>query len=107
MTWQEIYSKYKYILLMDEFLAYMFDERHWKFNDNDMINFNIKDIWGYLICFAETKDYRISICHYVCHINVSIFQKKTEKWKRITVRHSDTIEAGMLYCADKFFEVAK
>ena len=104
-TWEEIYLKYKDTELMKEFRDW-----HWGKNGGVVLSrgyANIKDIWGYLICFAETKDYRISIWHYVCHLNVSIFQKKTGKWKRITVQHSDTIEAGMLYCADKFFEVAK
>ena len=46
MTWQEIYNKYKDTELMKEFEEWckIFIEIA-----------TIKDIWGYLVCFAETK----------------------------------------------------
>jgi len=73
-------------------------------------SFDIKDIWGYLICFAETKGNCITMV-------TAWSDEETYTYSgRIVMREKDnivgskicnTLEQAMLWCANKFFEVAK
>lgn len=109
MTWQEIYKKHKDSELMKEFLAYCKKECVQTYKEDfdllDWKEYNIKDIWGYLICFAETKGY-----YFDAETSYSIALVKTYKEaNKILCRGTyddKTVEETMLWCANKFFEVA-
>lgn len=121
MIWQEIYKKHKDSELMKEFLLWwlqyfeeVISEKKAKLLlstpaketfQKMLSEYNIKDIWGYLICFAETKGYRM-------HPNDNDFiciEKLCKKCGWIVVEETKVIptEQAMLWCADKFFEVTQ
>jgi len=59
MTWQELYKKYKDTELMKEFAEFIYKELGYK---KDRARFflsetgwGIKDIYGYLFCFAKSE----------------------------------------------------
>ncbi len=87
MTWQEIYLKYKDSELMKAFFDYVCDAGNPDLGKLVAIC-DIQDLWGYLICFAETK-------------GIEIDDLKTVYYDK------DKLEQAMLWCAAKFFEVAK
>ena len=85
MTWQEIYNKYKDTELMQEFVEPFYEDSDW-----DKIEYwNIKDIYGYLFCFAKSEyDYDLE------KIIIGSF-------------NVDTPEKLMIYRTNKFFEVTE
>ena len=104
-NWQEIYNKYKDSELMKGFYEYCLLEGFFRFRGGIVCpridgnlrgcfpSLKIKDIWGYLMCFAETKR----------QLNMIMIQFGYD------INHSKkkyTIEESMCRCADKFFEVA-
>ena len=112
MTWQEIYNKHKDSTLMKEFYKY-WDKRGsdyhtlgWSGYEGNFTDANIIELWGVLICFAETKGWIINIL---------------TKYERYERRESciiynivngqdygdiaDSSEQAMLWCATKFFEI--
>ena len=104
MNWQEIYKKYKDSELMDKFNMYVYDNEGESIGDSTS---NIKDIWGYLIVFAETKGWELSITTYDFGESkpkgfVSVVAYQADDYTRARA----TLEQAMLWCADKFFEVA-
>ena len=113
MTWLETYKKYKDSELMKEFKDYLYDAGSPDIGHLVYIS-DIKNIWGYLICFAETKGYIFDFCRYRGEFNVSIHQDVTKKGFAeyyATKTYSfpilfKTQEQAMLWCANKFFEVA-
>ena len=103
MKWQEIYKKYKDSELMDKFNMYVYDNEGESIGDSTS---NIKDIWGYLICFAETKG--ISIVKGLIAKKTGINKYGQNEWVELaSYKTKKTAEEDMLWCADKFFEVAK
>ena len=116
MTWQKIHNKYKDSELMKEF------EQYSKLGI-DIWGLHIKDIWGYLICFAETKEIQVYIRKFdswqSCkgkpearswdYGNIHRYSKTGRNGHRRIAEgsnHLRTPEQAMLWCADKFFEVA-
>lgn len=101
-TWKDIISKET--KLIKEFREY-FNEG--KYHTKSLKFQNIKDIWGYLICFAEMKGYLIEVGKFVG--SISKWHNEPEKQY---FQHEDFeegfsgIEQAMLWCASKFFEVA-
>ena len=118
MTWQEIYKKYKDTKLIKEFIKWYKNNTGFTHTQTVMGLFeggeiNIKDIWGYLIVFAETKGYDISLWNMgTCNI----MWKGDKNWRHIAPKrkrgdsrgyaHSEkTNEQAMLWVSDKFFEI--
>ena len=109
MNWKEIYKKYEDTELMAEF---------WEKNKlmlgimdfDELDNFHIKDIWGYLIVFAETKGY-LFYMDYEILSDVDNWQgtivDKDNIVKSTSHPNYKSVEQSMLWCADKFFEVTK
>ena len=106
MNWQDIYKKYKDIEWMKEFaqhiLGYSKERAVWYLGEDDC---EIQDIWGYLICFAETKGIQIDIQ----------FQRQAKKVFEVGIYYNIAdykkeevemnYEQAMLWCANKFFEL--
>jgi len=104
MTWQEIYTKYKDTKLMKEFDKYT---QQFSLLEVWIMTSNIKDIWGYLIVFAETKGWKFLLNE---EVGTKRWGAEVEKYKECTpylFEILDNIEQAMLWCADKFFEVSK
>jgi hypothetical protein len=130
MTWQDIYKKYD-TELMKEFYFWWFkqNERLNKYYDDcdyrliTMEEFgfklsDIKDIWGYLICFAETKGYAFQFDQLDANlVEGEVFQVVITENENDVGTYSEYYgkgqkvckgtEQAMLWCADKFFEVEK
>ena len=110
-NWTEIYDKYKGTELIKEFLAYCKKECVQTYKEDfDLLGweeYNIKDIWGYLICFAETKD------EFIFELKRGVIVQENVggiigKQKILTYySNPERLEQAMLWCADKFFEVVK
>jgi len=98
MNWKEIYNKYKDTELMLEFGEYVGDNDNFpaEVDENYLCDDNIKDIWGYLIVFADIRHYLID--------RESLADSFTETYHLSST--NDRVEQAMLWCADKFFEVA-
>ena len=102
MTWQETYNRYEDSELMKEFGL-------WARTKGIVVNMrhescNIKDVWGYLICFAETKGFleiKSRMVRGIRYTNGYFYNKK--EWYS---DNFDNPEQAMLWCANKFFEVA-
>ncbi len=88
-NWSGVYNKYKDSELMKEFREYFIDKRRSK---RIFAYLDIKDIFGYLICFAETKGYNLCI----------IVGRRIAK--SITMDKMN-LEQAMLWCTNKFFEI--
>ena len=106
MTWQEIYNKYKDTELMKEFREWCHKIRSELGSQSIMLTnkqffgqTDIKDIWGYLICFAETIGQRMDYDLLEEYDNVCIDQEGKETGEGMVM------ETAMLWCADKFFEI--
>ena len=118
MTWTETQNKYKDSELMKEFWVWYFKQSSMIFTPEttqlliDNIrrihkkSRNIKDIWGYLICFAATKGYELSISHCVDNWWGDIFALKEDINIVNETGKGYAVEQAMLWCASKFFEVA-
>ena len=113
MTWQDICAKYKDTELMKEFRNHYFDEKGVFLDKEDRKEYdgfveNIKDIWGYLICFAETKKISFEVQNGI-NYQRRFYGTFIRKHFGSTLAHKslDTFEQSMIWCADKFFEVAK
>lgn len=101
MTWQEILEKYKNNKIMIEFMNYC-DE--YLFHIELEANM-IQDVWGWLICFAETKGFlevksrmrrkRVTNGYY--------YDESKNKWYS---KDFKTLEQAMLWAANRFFELA-
>ena len=107
MTWPEICSKYKDTELMKEFWNWVAN----KFDVNVIYRERkIQDIWGYLVCFAETKGYEITNDNFsgtISQLQRYNPQSDDKAYRIIEFEDDfDNIEQAMLWCADKFFEVA-
>ena len=83
--WNKIYNKYNDTELMDEFMWFY----------QGIANNDIKDIWGYLICFAETKEGMVSrlMVQFAFDINIA--------------ENPLTAEEAMIRSAEVFFENAQ
>jgi len=95
--WYDIYRKYRESDLMKEFRIWLLEEQQ----QTALIEVvDIQTIWGWLICFAETKGIHLEkgLIATKQHDGWIILAQDTKKKKQ---------EEYMLWCADKFFEVAK
>lgn len=117
MVWTKTYKKYKDIELMKEFYEYCLLEGLFHFRTGTVYKrikgdlrgcfgfLNIKDIYGYIKCFAETKNIDM-ICEYSRDFKevykVGIFYGVS---KYILEEKSMAVEQSMLWRIDKFFEV--
>ena len=112
VNWTDIYTKYKDTELMKEFTMYLgYGNGKSVVDWNDINDFwDIKDIWGYLICFAETKGYTFFIndegtvnnkTNFTAYIS-EIYGRRIAQGTNL-----QPIEQALIWCADKFFEVAK
>ena len=108
MNWTDIYTKYKDTTSMKEFSVWHLD--NYTNGGYYFENSNIKDIWGYLICFAETKGYTFFIndegtvnnkTNFTAYIS-EIYGRRIAQGTNL-----QPIEQALIWCADKFFEVAK
>jgi len=108
MTWQDIYLKYKDTELMKEFGEYVGDNDNFpaEVDENYLCDDNIKDIWGYLICFAETKGILINIISTKIDSTKHFWVNTIDIREAIIQNEADNVEQAMLWCADKFFEVS-
>lgn len=106
MTWTKICEKHRDSESIYEFADFVCKKINiWGGTEFvTMLNMDIKDIWGYLICFAETRGYRLSLFGYLKKWTYSIF---TNNLERVTVKHCNSSEQAMIWCAKKFFEVVK
>ena len=106
MIWQEIYNKYKDSELMQEFRKFWYDKKR---NCYYLHIQDIKDIIGYLICFAETKGYFFYITYDSDLKTFANIQVPNNKHESVLAekRKFKNIEQAMLWCVDKFFEVAE
>jgi len=103
--WNEIYNKYNDTELMEEFTEYLTDgiyKSYDCFTESNILvtnklfeQINIKDIWGYLICFAETKEGMVSrlMVQFAFDINIA--------------ENPLTAEEAMIRSAEVFFENAQ
>ncbi len=115
MTWNEIYKKYEDTELMKEFLTK--DHVSEKvYNKKGMLeimeSYGIKDIWGYLIVFAETKGYDLRISHHYKPNGIRYCYDGSLQHQTLGVNYPESkqikkVKQAMLWCADKFFEVGK
>ncbi len=130
MTWQEIYNKHNSDLML-EFVEYCYkDWGNYSIvsASGHMSKNNIKDIWGYLICFMDTKINEIQMSNNKYRknqkqfttivkdendnfaVNVQIVTiaetatsvNKVDNWH---IHSTETLEQAMLWCATKFFEI--
>lgn len=104
-TWQELIKKYEHNKLMIEFMNYC-DE--YLFHIELEANM-IQDVWGWLICFAETKGWYLEYGDIMGeNYLVSVHNTNVRK-NGYTYGHPEekTLESAMFWCADKFFEVVK
>lgn len=107
-TWQEIYNKYKDTELMKEFVD-------WKDNNGgikvDFWEENIKDIFGYLLIFSEMKGYYIELGSDNGTIyrddGFNGYEEHRQLYQLAYKNEFENLEQAMLWCASKFFEVAK
>jgi len=95
MNWNEVYSKYKDTELMDEFMWFY----------QGIANKDIKDIWGYLIVFAETKGIALEKGMIAKKTGVNEYGQNI--WQELIhdFEVGGKAEENMLWCADKFFEI--
>ncbi len=105
-NWSGVYNKYKDSELMKEFRKYFIDKRRSK---RIFAYLDIKDIWGYLICFAETKGIYIYIDkkpmdEYGDQINWE-YEIEDHNTGKCYIENFETSEQAMLWCATKFFEI--
>ena len=105
MTWQEIYNKHKDSELMKEFEDYVITLR------TAHPQKTIKDIWGYLICFAETKDIALEIMREFFPTRKSTFTAMhTERIDNESITNTEykkTPEQAMFWCASQFFKLGE
>lgn len=105
MNWRKIYEKYKDTELMKEFMKYIDDGTvRWK----DLIyrkTINIKDIWGYLIVFAETKGYKLLLSYNHCLISELVGSKVFANSYETGESQLKDSEQAILWCTNKFFEI--
>ena len=106
LKWTDIYTKYKDTELMKEFVAPFQCASEW----DDVQYKSIKFIWGYLICFAETKGYTFFIndegtvnnkTNFTAYIS-EIYGRRIAQGTNL-----QPIEQALIWCADKFFEATK
>ena len=124
MTWKKnIYEKYKDTKLMKEFWVWVFKQKNFVFtpetSQSTIDNIqrihkksrNIKDIWGYLVVFAETKGYGLTIDvssnQQLPRVLAIMSDLNDEVNTLINRGELNEIEEMQLWCVDKFFEVAK
>ncbi len=118
MTWKEIYNKYKDTELMKEFYFYWYQFQKYdelqkmlgqiKAKEYAEIHggLSIKDIWGYLIVFAETKGWYLEYGNIMGEkYLVSVHNINVRKNGYIYDQVEKNLEQAMLWCADKFFEI--
>ena len=96
MNWIDIYKKYKDTEGMKEFEHFLEVE---KYHPKSFQHLNIKGIWGYLICYSETKG-RVLYISKAQTIDQWIMNLEHD-----TVYTDRTLEQAMLWCASKFFEI--
>ncbi len=103
MTWPETYNKYKDSELMKEFNIWVMGFSHKTFQ-----HYDIKRIWGELICFAEMKGWCIEMMvNYDFHWTIIGYKSDRSLENRFfNEKTLDNSEQAMLWCADKFFKVA-
>jgi len=117
MNWQDIYKKYGKNKLMVAFWQFCVADMQKKNMDvviyTNFSKNNIKDIWGYLIVFAETKGYGLTID---VHSDITspssvilcfVSDKNNHKNLLSQGFEESESEQAMLWCADKFFEIGK
>ena len=101
-NWSDVSKKYKDYELMKEFKKFWYNNKR---NCYYLYIQEIKDIWGYLICFAETKGIEIFAP------DCQIWDTKKENYI-LLAEHGECgdgkqmgYEQAMLWCATKFFEI--
>ena len=114
-NWTEIYNKHKDSELMKEFVDWWDNRGGEDFSFawyGDKLRFgeenSILDIWGYLLCFAGTKnidlqyeysrDFKEVYCVGVYYGKDKYVEKEDKTY---------TVEQAMLWCTSKFFGVVK
>lgn len=109
-SWTEIYNKFKDTELMKEFEDYCcIDNKEYFVIDC----LEIKDIWGYLICFAETKGVDVAIVRNYDSGQSNYEKECVGRVHRFSSVSSpicptkNSVEDAMLWCANKFFEITK
>ena len=100
MNWPDTYIKYDKTELMKSFTNWMFVNYYY---DSNYYDHNIKDMWGYLKAFAESKGIIIMV-------NASYDTKCFCDWMRgtgewVTIDTKPDAEAGMNWCANKLFQL--
>ena len=92
MNWNKIYTKYKDTELMKEFEKYVVEECN-HFINLDVVQ--IQFVWGWIICFAETKEGMVSrlMVQFAFDINIA--------------ENPLTVKEAMIRSAEVFFEEAK
>jgi hypothetical protein len=114
MKWTEIYKKYKDTDLMGKFVKYVSNHDNYPINADKyyLTDDNIKDIWGYLIVFAETKGYDLRIHHYYKPNGERDYYEASIQHKgwHHNYPNSKAIKEKkdcMDWCTNKFFEVTQ
>ena len=103
-TWQYIYEKYKDTELMKDFYQHMKDL--WDC-DFPIWEHDIKDIWGYLIVFAETKGYKLLLSYNHCLISELVGSKVFANSYETGESQLKDSEQAILWCTNKFFEIGE
>lgn len=101
MNWEKKYKKYEYSQKMKDFRVWCFNNGF--LDSGNVISFsksNIKTIYGFLKCFAETKKAQVYV-QYIYHKHY----KKADILGMVNseFRQFDTVEGAMLWCVDKYF----
>jgi len=105
MNWTEIYLKYKDTELMKDFCMHMM-----RYMTEVLGQYKIQGVWGYLLCFAETKGNCITMVTAWSDEETYTYSGRIvmrEKDNIVGSKTCNTLEQAMLWCANKFFEVSK
>ena len=105
MNWQDILRRYRKTELMVGFTNFVNvnDKYHEEVDEYYLDDDNIKDLWGYLIVFAEMKGIIISIDTSDGSTKCLCSWVGEDEWT--TISNDRDSELGMIWCANKMFEL--
>ncbi len=108
MTWQKTQNKYHNTKLMKEFKQWLKKQPKF-YRIIEFEHLPIQDVFAWLQCFAETKGYFFYITYDSDLKTFANIQVPNNKHESVLAekRKFKTQEQAMIWCADKFFEVAE
>lgn len=108
MEWTETYNKYKGFKSMKEFWEFVKYDFCMLCDYDELGSYKTtKDIWGYLVCFAEMKGYKILLGYNHCLITELVGNKVYANSYETGEKQLKDTKQAMRWGTNKFFEVCK